>query len=171
MLIVLMGYMGCGKSSVGKMLAAENNIPFIDLDDYIEEKEQQTVQEIFKTKGEIFFRKLETVSLESLLSASEGAVISLGGGTPCYGNNIEIIQNKASHNFYLKASIETLTERLVKEKEHRPLIKNINNDELSDFIRKHLFERNFFYMQAGNIITVDDKSIPEVVLEIQQQLS
>lgn len=171
MLIVLMGYMGCGKSSIGKELSENMQMPYIDLDDFIEEKEGKTVQEIFKTRGELFFRKLETKSLKELLSLYKNAVVSLGGGTPCYGNNLQIIHQYTAHDFYLKANIDTLTARLLSEKSHRPLIKEIKDEEIPEFIRKHLFERNFYYMKANHMITVDDKTKTEIALEIQEKLS
>ena len=84
MIIVLIGYMASGKSTIGRILADKLNYSFIDLDDYIEEKEQTSVSEIFKSKGEIYFRKLETTSLQALLNNKDNLVLSLGGGTPCY---------------------------------------------------------------------------------------
>ncbi|MDD3723627.1 MAG: shikimate kinase, partial [Lutibacter sp.] len=96
MKIVLLGYMASGKSAVGRILSEKLNIQFIDLDSFIEEKEQLSISEIFETKGEIYFRKIEGIYLQELLNSKESTVISLGGGTPCYGNNIDLIENKSN---------------------------------------------------------------------------
>lgn len=161
MKIILMGYMGSGKSTLGKALANAKNIPFIDLDDYIAERENSSIPHIFKTKGEIYFRKKETEYLQELLQNPNDFVLALGGGSPCFGNNISIIKTADTTSIYLKYQPKNLALRLVKEKTHRPMITDINDDELEDFIRKHLFERNPFYMQADCLITMDNLSEDE----------
>ncbi|MBC9796930.1 shikimate kinase [Sinomicrobium weinanense] len=166
MVIVLIGYMGSGKSAVGKVLAENLSCTFADMDDYIEEKEQKTIPEIFRDKGEIYFRKVESRYLQEILSGEKGAVISLGGGTPCYGDNMDRIKELADKVFYLKASVGELTARLGKEKDHRPLIKHLSDDELEEFIRKHLFERNFYYLRADSTVNVDGKTIEDIAGEI-----
>ncbi|MCM5661559.1 shikimate kinase [Galbibacter mesophilus] len=162
---VLLGYMGSGKSTVGRLLAEKQSLHFIDFDDYIENKEGLSVPEIFKQKGEIYFRKKEAEYLQQLLAEKPKAVVSLGGGTPCFGNNMQDVLKATEHVFYLKLSVDALVKRLTLEKEQRPLIKEIGDDELSDFIRKHLFERNFFYLQAPHIINVENET-PEELVEI-----
>ena len=171
MIVILIGYMGSGKSSIGKRMARKTKMKVIDLDDFIVEKENMTVPQIFENKGEVYFRKKEREYLKQLLQASENIIISVGGGTPCYGDNMEEILKSTPNVFYLKASVETLTKRLKKKKEERPLIKNIANDDLQDFIRKHLFERNFYYMQSHQIIDVDDISRKKAAKKIIKQLS
>ena len=116
MKLVLVGYMASGKSSVGKVLADSLECNFIDLDDYIETKEQQTITEIFAQKGEIYFRLKEIVYLKEILDSKDSLVLSVGGGTPCYGENMDAINN-TSTSIYLKASISTLLKRLSNEKE------------------------------------------------------
>lgn len=165
MKVVLLGYMASGKSAVGKLLAKELNIQFIDLDDFIEEKEQLSISEIFKLKGEIYFRIKEGEYLKELLNFDKNLIISLGGGTPCYGNNMQIIKNK-SKSFYLNASINTIYERLIGETFKRPLVATLGTSNLKEFIAKHLFERNPFYERSDNTILVDNKSINEVSKEI-----
>ena len=165
MKVVLLGYMASGKSAVGKLLAKELNIQFIDLDDFIEEKEQLSISEIFKLKGEIYFRIKEGEYLKELLNFDKNLIISLGGGTPCYGNNMQIIKNK-SKSFYLNASINTIYERLIDETSKRPLVATLGTNNLKEFIAKHLFERNPFYERADNTILVNNKSISEVSKEI-----
>lgn len=163
--------MASGKSTIGKLLARALNLPLIDLDDYISKAEQLTIPEIFSTKGEIYFRKIESHYLSEVISKNEDFILSLGGGTPCYGNNLELILNTTScHSFYLKASISTITNRIVKAKHRRPLVSHLKDEEIPEFIGKHLFERQFYYLQAHHIITVDDKSKKEVIQEIKAKL-
>lgn len=171
MQIILLGYMASGKSTIGKLLAKAHNIPFLDLDDYIIEKEGLSIPEIFAQKGEIYFRKKEHESLKEVLESKNNWVLSLGGGTPCYANNMELIQQKKVAAFYLKASITTLSERLLQHKNSRPLIAFLEDEQVPEFIAKHLFERRFFYEQALYTIVVDQKSTQEVISEIQKKLS
>jgi len=167
MKIVLMGYMASGKSAVGKLLAQELEFQFIDLDNYIEEKEALTISEIFELKGEIYFRKKEGEYLQELFNLNEKVIISLGGGTPCYGNNIEIIENN-SISFYLNASIYTIYERLIDETAKRPIVSKIGRDNLKEFIAKHLFERSVYYNRANYKISVNDKTIVQIANEIKE---
>lgn len=166
--IILIGYMASGKSTVGLCLAKKINFSFIDLDQYIEKKENMAISDIFLSRGEIYFRKIETKYLEELLSSKLNTVISLGGGTPCYGNNMNMIVNtEEATSIYLKATLKTLVERLIKEKDERPLIAHLNTeDELLEFVGKHLFERSNFYSQAKKTVNIDTKDIEEVVEEI-----
>lgn len=163
--IILVGYMGCGKSTVAQNLSKVLNLKMIDLDEYIVEKESISIPEIFKVKGEIYFRKLETRTLEEIFKSQKNYVLSVGGGTPCYGNNIDLII-KNGISFYLKASIQTLNERLLKEKKSRPLIKNILDQDLLEFIAKHLFERNPYYEKTSYTVNIDNKNVDEIVKEI-----
>lgn len=164
--------MGSGKSTVGKHLAASLNIPFDDLDVCIENEENTTVSQIFNTKGELYFRKKEYQVLQTQIEAPSSMVLALGGGTPCYGNVMQLLnQNAKVVSVYLDVSIETLTARLFLEKEARPLIAHISEKAmLNDFIRKHLFERRFYYNQATLKISTDEKSLQEIVEEIVAQL-
>ncbi|RIA09319.1 shikimate kinase [Flavobacteriaceae bacterium MAR_2010_72] len=170
--IVLIGYMGSGKSSIGKKLASILKCSYNDLDDIIEAKEQLSVTEIFKNKDEIYFRKTESKCLVEALNLNSSSVLSLGGGTPCYGNNMDIIMNApGTVSIYLKASIGSLSSRLFKEKSSRPLIAHLDNLEaLNEFIGKHLFERSVYYNQCDITINSDNKTIDEVVESIFLQL-
>ncbi|MCM4159946.1 shikimate kinase [Antarcticibacterium flavum] len=172
MKIFLTGYMGSGKSVVGKVLAGELDFTFIDLDDQIALIEEKPVPEIFNTRGELFFRRLETEVLKDVIEDPAALVISLGGGTPCYGNNLELIkQAEDAKTVYLKASVGFLTKRLFEEKETRPVISHLSTRELlEDFIRKHLFERSFYYNQANVIIDVENKTPQEIVKELMEKL-
>ncbi|QTE23241.1 shikimate kinase [Polaribacter cellanae] len=167
MKIVLLGYMASGKSTIGKKLAKKLYLNFIDLDNYISEKEKMSISEIFKTKGEIYFRTIEHKYLKEILNSDEKFVLSLGGGTPCYANNMEVILNTNVKSVYIKASINTLVERLVKEKRERPLVANLENEKITEFVAKHLFERRFFYEQANYSIITDGKEVSEIVTELR----
>ncbi len=170
MKIVLVGYMGSGKTTIGKILAKELGIKFLDLDDYIEEKEGKAIKSIFSEKGEIYFRKVEFQYLKELLDSTEDFVLSTGGGTPCYGNSMESIVNASPNVFYIKVSILELVNRLSGQKATRPLIKNIDLEDLPEFIGKHLFERSFYYSKASHTIVGDKKSPQAIADEIKQAL-
>ena len=165
MKIVLMGYMASGKSVIGKLLASKNNIDFIDLDTVIEKNEKMIISDIFLNKGDIYFRKIESNNLVNTLKNSKNVVLSLGGGTPCYGNNLNEIK-KHSTSIYLKASIKTIYNRLVLESDKRPIVAEISKNKLEEFIAKHLFERARFYEQANFIVDVSNKSPEEITSEI-----
>lgn len=169
MTIVLIGYMASGKTSVGKILAQKLNYKFIDLDDFIEEKERATIKEIFKNKGEIYFRKVETQYLKALLDLkNENIVLSVGGGAPCFGENMDFILNaKNATSVYLKGSVSFLANKLVNKRSKRPLISHIDNvEDMSEFVGKHLFERMSFYSKAEKHVVIDHKTKPEIVQEI-----
>jgi shikimate kinase len=170
MKVVFVGYMGSGKSLVGKLLAKKLEVPFYDLDAIIEEIEHQSIPELFETKGEIYFRKIENNILKLVLQKTESFVLSLGGGTPCYHNNHELLQHDGIVSFYLKATSAKLVERLQDEKDARPLLSSVNNDQLLDFITKHLFDRSFYYHQVNHVIAIDEKSVEQLVDEIQMKL-
>ncbi len=162
--------MGSGKSTIGKLLAGNLNYEFIDLDKYIESSEKMKIPKIFESKGEIYFRKKEFDYLNEILDTKDDFVLSTGGGTPCYGENMNAILLATSNVFYLKVSIAGLINRLISEKEHRPLISNIPNEELPEFIGKHLFERSYFYSRANHNLLCDENSKEELVLEIETLL-
>jgi shikimate kinase len=158
--------MGSGKSTVGKVLSERLQLQFIDQDRYIEEAEGQSVPEIFGAKGEIYFRKKEQFYLKEILDLNNHFVLATGGGTPCYGNNMQFILEATPNVFYLKLSIGALVKRLFKEKEGRPLIRHHSEEALPEFIGKHLFERNRYYTMANHTIHCDGHGIDAVVDEI-----
>lgn len=171
MIIALFGYMGSGKSSVGKVLASIRDIPFKDLDSHIEKKENKSIPELFNI-SELTFRKKEHKHLVELIQSKRDTfVLSLGGGATVYFNGIQVLKNNQKViSVYLKTGVSHLANRLFFEKRHRPLIPTYISglDNLEDFIAKHLFERNSFYMQADYVITTDNKTITEVAKEIDQ---
>ncbi|WP_405416093.1 shikimate kinase [Maribacter sp. Asnod1-A12] len=168
--IVLLGYMGCGKSTVGRIVANHLNIKFLDLDAYIEDGEAMSIASIFKTKNEIYFRKKEIEYLNNIFSNEDSFVLSLGGGTPCFGTNMTLINEKTANSFYLNVGINELAERLLKEKSHRPMISHLQDEELMEFIGKHLFERSYFYNQAHQKVKSNDNTPTEIAEMIVNKL-
>ncbi len=157
--------MGSGKSHISKNLSQKINFTLIDLDQKISEEHQQTIPEIFQNKGEIFFRKEEKRILEKILNSEDNIILSLGGGTPVYYNNMEII-NEKSKSIFLRGSVKTLTERILLQKHTRPLIAKLEDSEVPEFIAKHLFERNPFYSKAHFTIDTDSKEPSNISDEI-----
>lgn len=171
MKIILVGYMGSGKSTIGKLLSESLHVPFYDLDHLIETNLNLKINEIFEQKGELFFRKKEREILMEFLNTTENYVLALGGGTPCYYDNFELYPSSTIHSIYLKASVSTLLERLRVQKVSRPLISRFNEEELEEFVAKHLFERSYFYHQVKTIFVIDDKNESEIVSEIISKLT
>jgi shikimate kinase len=169
--IILLGYMGCGKSTIAKLLANSTSFSYLDLDEIIEKNENASVKNIFSEKGEIYFRKLEHQILEKLINNQESFILSLGGGTPCYSNNHEFLKSSNVISIYLKASVETLYDRLLYSNSERPLIANKNPEEMKEFIAKSLFDRSYYYNQAQFKISVDGKSSEEIISEIETILA
>ncbi|MFY0604366.1 MAG: shikimate kinase [Flavobacteriaceae bacterium] len=168
MKIVLLGYMASGKTTIGKVLSEKLFLPLIDLDKYIAEKEKLSISDIFKNKGEIYFRKIEHQYLKELLSLKDKFILSLGGGTPCYAGNMDLIsQNEDVISIYLDANIPTIVERLKKGKKRRPLVASLSDEKLTEFVAKHLFERRNFYNLANHRVSVTNKSLSNVVTEIR----
>jgi shikimate kinase len=173
MKLIITGYMGSGKTAVGTALAAKLHLPFLDLDNEIIMQEGRSISEIFSASGEIYFRRKEAEVLQSLLEQETDFILSLGGGTPCYGKNLQLIKdNPETISIYLKTGIDELKKRLIREKESRPLIKELDSPELlEDFIRKHLFERTFYYNQSDLIVSTDGISVSEIVDDILERLN
>ena len=167
MKIVLLGYMASGKSTIGREISKKLDMKFIDLDDYISKREKRTISEIFKVEGEIYFRRIESLYLGEILNSKDSFILSLGGGTPCYSNNMELILNSEASSIYIKAGIKTLVSRLTAEKNKRPLVAELEDDKLVEFVAKHLFERRFFYEQASMTVNTEDKSTEEITTEIR----
>jgi shikimate kinase len=165
--------MASGKTSVGKILAEKLSYKFIDLDDFIEEKENATVKEVFSSKGEIYFRKVETQYLKELLALEgENIVLSLGGGAPCFGDNMDaVLSADNAVSIYLTGSVSFLANKLINKKSKRPLIAHIETvEDMAEFVGKHLFERMPFYSQAEKHVVIDHKSKQDIVEEIILEL-
>jgi shikimate kinase len=159
--------MASGKSTIGREISKKLDMKFIDLDDYISKREKTSISEIFKVKGEIYFRRIESLYLREILNSKDRFILSLGGGTPCYSNNMELILNSEASSIYIKAGIKTLVSRLTAEKNKRPLVAELEDDKLLEFVAKHLFERRFFYEQASMTVNTEDKSTEEITTEIR----
>ncbi|AZQ44889.1 shikimate kinase [Nonlabens ponticola] len=170
--IILLGYMGSGKSTVGKELAVLLEREFIDLDDYLEEREKASISQVIQEKGAIYFRKREHDCLKEVLEGDEKIVLALGGGTPCYYNNMKLIsQSNEAISFYLRAAVPFLTNRLFDERAHRPLISRFEQqDDLAEFIGKHLLERSGFYNEATHNLSIENKTVNQIVAEIEDLL-
>ena len=170
--IVLIGYMGCGKSSVGKKLSQKLNVKFVELDSVIEKKYSKSITQIFNDLGEIKFRSIENSELNSVLSNYKNCVLSLGGGTPCYYDNMSLILSYTTNVFFIDVNSEILSERLFKKKDKRPLISSIDTiEEMKQFINKHYFERRPFYSMATHSITSNRNDSKIVVKEILSLLN
>jgi shikimate kinase len=165
--IILLGYMGCGKSTIAKLLANFTAISCLDLDEIIEKQENSSIKKLFFDKGEIYFRKLEHQMLSDLFQNQDSFILSLGGGTPCYSNNHEFLNMENVISIYLNASVETLYERLHNSNSERPLIANKSPEDMKEFIAKNLFDRSYYYNQAQYKINVDGKSTEEIIAEIE----
>ena len=163
MRIYLIGYMGSGKSTLGKQLAKHAGMQFVDMDHYIEKRNYKTVPQIFAEEGEEEFRKKERRALEEL-SEVNGVVIATGGGAPCFFDNIELM-NCTGKTIYLNIAPEILAERLKKSKIERPLIKGKSRKELKLFIDETLKVRDYYYSKARYRITRSDID-PEELLEM-----
>jgi len=171
--IFLIGYMGAGKSVVGRLLSQINGFNFYDLDQYIEVKEGKKVSEIFNENNEVYFRKIENKYLKEISLLKDNKIISTGGGTPCFQNNFEIInESPNSTSIYLKANIDVLVNRLKDSIDNRPIISHLTDEyKLKEFITKHLFERNYYYEKSKIKIVTDNLEPTEIVKLIASKLA
>ncbi len=144
--IFLIGFMGSGKSHWGKIWASINQMSFIDLDDLIEKREGKTISAIFESSGEDHFRKSEAAAL-STCADFENTIIATGGGTPCFFENMQWM-NSHGITIYISSTAVEIAQRLLPEMDKRPLLKNLTQVELLNFIEKKLKERERFYSQA-----------------------
>ncbi|MGB3073971.1 MAG: shikimate kinase [Chitinophagales bacterium] len=163
--IFLIGFMGSGKSTVGKQLAYLLQYDFIDLDEYLQKQEGATITQLFEEKGESYFREQESQYLKSF-HASEKLVLSTGGGAPCFFDNMKWM-NENGTTVYLKAVPKLLADRLKKEKDHRPLLRGKSNDEVIDFINQKLGEREKFYLSAKIIVDAVSLNGKKLVHELK----
>ena len=156
--IFLIGFMGCGKTHWGNLLSQHLQVPFFDLDQKLAEKEERPITKIFAEEGEEYFRLLEKDVLHLLTESHESFVMACGGGTPCYYNNIDYMNSKGT-TIWINCSPDCLFSRLIKEKEGRPLIKDLSDDQLLSYIIKKTSDRNIFYQQAKVILTEKDVTL------------
>lgn len=159
--------MGSGKSTLGRRLAKYAGLQFIDMDNYIEERNYKTIPQIFAEEGEAEFRKKERKALEELTEFTN-VVIATGGGAPCFFNNIDVM-NSTGKTVYLNIDPEILADRLIHSKTDRPLIKGKSHKELVEFIDETLSERNKFYEQAIYQITKPEIDLDELMEMLQNE--
>lgn len=159
--------MGSGKSTVGKKLAKELKYTFVDLDLEIESTLLKNVSEIFEQFGENYFREIETNCLQKIISTTNKAVVSLGGGTVCFNNNIAEIK-KNGCLIYLQLDPKSLHNRLIHSKQKRPLIQNLNSAELLPYIESKLLEREKYYLASHIVINGFNINTNDIVLQIKK---
>jgi len=157
--LFLVGYMGAGKTTTGRILAKKLNWSFIDVDTFIENRYRRTITAIFEEKGEAGFREIEREVLREICNF-ENVVISTGGGLPCFFDNMDLM-NQNGITIYLKAEIDDLIHRLSFDKQKRPLIKGKSLEELRDFVEINLKKREPFYNQAQIVINTQHFSTKE----------
>ena len=148
--------MGSGKTHWGRLLSQKLSIPFFDLDEQVAEQAGRSIPEIFATEGEEQFRLREKDVLHLITESHESFVMACGGGSPCYFNNIEYMQQSGT-TVWINTALEILFDRLVKEKESRPLIKKFSDEQLKLFISKKFADRKIYYEQAD--IIIDDEPV------------
>ena len=166
--VILIGFMGCGKSSVGRKLAGLLAVPCLDTDALIEEQEKMTIREIFTRMGQAYFRDAETRAVRSLTGREGRYVLSVGGGLPLRSENRELLK-KLGTVIYLKASVQTLSERLARDTS-RPLLQG--EEPLEEKITRILSEREALYEEAcSHVVLSDGKSIREVAQEIKRLIT
>lgn len=153
--------MGAGKSTIGRSLASKLEMEHVDLDCYIQEAENMTVGDIFAAHGEEYFRDLETKYLAEVVT-KDNLVLSTGGGTPCWGNNMETLKNHGV-TIYLKCSPEMLTDRLLHSKNKRPLIEGKSEDELKKYVTEMIEKREEYYNQASVIISNPSRDVTQIL--------
>ncbi len=178
MIVFLLGFMGSGKSFYAKGLSDYLHVPYVDLDQFIEEQQAMSISEIFEKLGESAFRSLESIAIKQVytdLSVRTSktqdkngilGIISCGGGTPCFNDNMDWMKAHGL-TIWINPPEEVIWERLIKEKQTRPLLTSLNEDALKDFIRQKLLERKPYYEKAQSVICESNLSIPEFVNTIQ----
>jgi shikimate kinase len=169
--IILTGYMGSGKTTIGRFLSQQTGMKSFDLDHIIEEKTNLSIAELFTQKGEIYFRRLEHQVFKDLVESDGEFILSIGGGTPCYANNHRFLNADGVISVHLKSSVKTLVMRLESEIIQRPLISGKKGKELYEFVAQHLFERNFYYNHAKYKVDTDNKTPIQISSEIMRLLT
>jgi shikimate kinase len=155
MRIFLIGFMGSGKTHWGKQVAQKLSLPFYDLDEVIVVEEKRSITDIFGESGEEYFRSREKEVLEKIVDENTNMVLSCGGGTPCFFNNIEFMK-KYGTVVWLNTQVDVLLHRLMKERMQRPLLKDLDDEDLKHYIIRKLNERRMYYEQADVIINKED---------------
>lgn len=164
--LFLVGYMGCGKSTIGRKLARALHLEFVDTDHRIEEREGATVIDIFHYEGEERFRTIEREVLEEVIAIEQASVVSTGGGLPAWSDNMERM-NEMGRTIYLKRSAENIASRLSPYgRQKRPRLRGLNDEELVIFMREDMAKRDPYYSQATQVVACEGKSDEEIIREI-----
>jgi len=156
MKIYLIGFMGSGKTHWGSQLSQKLNVPFFDMDEQIIKSEGQSINDIFEKFGEEYFRLKEKGILYAITESHPTFVMACGGGSPCYFNNIDFM-NQSGTTVWLNTPMNVLFQRLLIEKDKRPLLKGLSEDQLRSFIIKKFADRKIYYEQAA--VVIDDEEI------------
>lgn len=156
--VFLIGFMGVGKTTFGKKLAAALGLEFVDMDEAIELMEKKTVSEIFESMGEARFRELEQHWLKNF--EQHGKLVATGGGAPCFGNALELMNDKGI-TIYLQRPAAELTHRLFHAQKKRPLLKDRSKDELLAYVSDVLRQRELFYEQADIILDRNQQTVEQ----------
>lgn len=165
MKIYLIGFMGSGKTYRGRQLSEKLGIPFFDLDEQIVNHEGKTINEIFENSGEEYFRLVEKDLLHIITESHDSMVMACGGGTPCYFNNIEYMKRSGT-TVWLNTPLDVLAARLLKEKDHRPLLKDLSADQLKAYIIKKFADRKIYYEQASVVVDDSGLELEELIQKI-----
>ena len=165
MKIFLIGFMGSGKTHWGRLLSQKLAIPFFDLDEQIIEQAGKSIVEIFEEEGEEQFRLREKDVLHIITESHHGFIMATGGGSPCYFNNIDYM-NKQGTTVWINPAIETIFKRLITEKDKRPLIRDLSDDQLKSYIVKKYADRKLYYEQADIMIEEENATLESLVEKV-----
>ena len=165
MKIFLIGFMGSGKTHWGRLLSEKLKLPFFDLDEQVESHEGRSIPEIFSQSGEEHFRLSEKDALHIITESHDSFVMACGGGSPCYFNNIDYM-NQSGITVWLNTAIEILFQRLLKEKDTRPLLKGLTDEQLKRFIVKKYADRKIYYEQAEVVIEEDSLELDRLIEKV-----
>ncbi|WP_460568534.1 shikimate kinase [Flaviaesturariibacter terrae] len=163
--LFLVGFMGCGKSYWGRQLSPALGVPFIDLDEKIEESAGKSINDIFAEDGEEYFRQLEKETLHLLTESHPAFVMATGGGTPCFYKNIDYM-NEMGRTLWINCSTNCLHSRLLKERDRRPLVRDLGEDQLRAYIVRKFGDRRIFYQQADIVVEQDDLQLGQLLDKI-----
>ena len=165
MRIFLTGYMGAGKSTTAARLSRKLGISYLDLDEYIEARDGVSIPVMIRGAGERLFRQKEHLALREVINERDGLVIATGGGTPCFHDNMAIMK-RSGITVYLRLQPGSLFRRLAEAKRSRPLLEDLNKEELLEHIRKQVEERERYYLQADIVIRGEDLDLPALIQKI-----
>ena len=166
--IFLTGFMGAGKTTIGKELASQMKLSFVDLDLFIENRYRKTIPQIFAEKGEDMFREMEQKALREV-AEFEDVVVATGGGAPCFHQNMKFM-NESGTTVYLKVSTEELIKRITLHQYTRPVLKNRSDSELKVFVEEMIAKRSPFYEQAHIIFNTDASEISTLCARLKQEI-